>query len=72
VCRKVITAKLSGQHEIEIWGDGAQTRSFMYIDDCLYARRLCSTATIVEPINIGRATSSFHQRLVDIVERSAE
>ena len=35
ICRKVIEAKLSGEHEIEIWGDGKQTRSFMYIDDCL-------------------------------------
>ncbi len=35
VCRKVIAAKLSGRHEIEIWGDGDQTRSFMYITDCL-------------------------------------
>ena len=35
ICRKVITAQLSGRHEIEIWGDGQQTRSFMYIDDCL-------------------------------------
>ena len=35
ICRKVIEAKLSGKHEIEIWGDGHQTRSFMYIDDCL-------------------------------------
>ena len=36
ICRKVIAAKLSGKHEIEIWGDGEQTRSFMYIDDCMY------------------------------------
>src|ERR1035441_6190227 len=35
ICRKVIEAKSSGKHEIEIWGDGHQTRSFMYIDDCL-------------------------------------
>src|ERR1022692_1318921 len=34
ICRKVIEAKISGKHEIEIWGDGHQTRSFMYIDDC--------------------------------------
>ena len=35
ICRKVAEAKLAGEHEIEIWGDGEQTRSFMYIDDCL-------------------------------------
>src|SRR6266568_6686347 len=36
ICRKVIEAKLSGPHEIEIWGDGKQTRSFQYIDDCIH------------------------------------
>ena len=40
VCRKVIEAKLSGKHEIEIWGDGHQTRSFMYIDDCLHGTQM--------------------------------
>ena len=35
LCRKIIEAKLSGNHEIEVWGDGEQTRSFMYIDDCI-------------------------------------
>ncbi len=41
ICRKVAMAKLTGNHEIEIWGDGEQTRSFCYIDDCvtgIYAR----------------------------------
>src|SRR5690349_1543031 len=36
ICRKVAQAKLSGEHDIEIWGDGNQLRSFMYIDDCTY------------------------------------
>ena len=39
ICRKVIAAVLSGKQEIEIWGDGEQTRSFMYIDDCVYGHR---------------------------------
>ena len=39
VCRKVIHAMETGGKEIEIWGDGQQTRSFMYIDDCLYGHR---------------------------------
>jgi nucleoside-diphosphate-sugar epimerase len=42
ICRKVIEAKLSGSHEIEIWGDGHQTRSFQWIDDL--KRRFCRTA----------------------------
>src|SRR5206468_8665658 len=39
ICRKVIAAQLTGDKEIEVWGDGEQTRSFMYIDDCLYGTR---------------------------------
>ena len=41
----MIEAKLTGKHEIEIWGDGKQTRSFMYIDDCLKGIRRSWTAT---------------------------
>src|SRR5688572_27492208 len=53
VCRKVISAKLSGKHEIEIWGDGKQTRSFMYIDDCLKGTQTLTASDIIEPLNIG-------------------
>jgi GDP-D-mannose 3', 5'-epimerase len=49
VCRKVISAKLSGKHEIEIWGDGKQTRSFMYIDDCLKGTQMLTASDIIEP-----------------------
>ena len=49
ICRKVIEAKASGKHEIEIWGDGKQTRSFMYIDDCTRARRPSSPAKSTSP-----------------------
>src|ERR1044071_5034522 len=53
VCRKVITAKLSGKHEIEIWGDGHQTRSFMYIDDCTEGTIKLAASGIIEPLKIG-------------------
>ena len=47
-------AKLSGDHDIEIWGDGEQTRSFMYIDDCIARhRRLIMDSDVVEPLNLG-------------------
>ena len=49
----MIEAKLSGKHEIEIWGDGKQTRSFMYIDDCLKGTQMIMDSDIVEPINLG-------------------
>src|SRR2546423_185774 len=50
VCRKVIEAKLTGRHEIEIWGDGHQTRSFMYIDDCLYGIDRIMHSDVTEPL----------------------
>src|SRR5436190_6175065 len=53
VCRKVIEAKLSGNHQIEIWGDGKQTRSFMYIDDCLKGTQAILASDILEPLNLG-------------------
>src|SRR5882672_9299888 len=50
ICRKVIAAKLAGKHEIEIWGDGEQTRSFMYIDDCTDGTIRLAQSDIIEPL----------------------
>ena len=71
VCRKVANAVLSGQHEIEIWGDGEQTRSFTYIDDCLYGTRAIMESEIEEPINLGSSEMVTINQLVDIVEEIA-
>jgi nucleoside-diphosphate-sugar epimerase len=71
ICRKVIQAKLSGKHEIEIWGDGRQTRSFMYIDDCLKGTRMLMDSDVLEPINIGSSELVTVNQLVDIVESIA-
>jgi nucleoside-diphosphate-sugar epimerase len=71
ICRKVIAAKLSGKHEIEIWGDGEQTRSFMYIDDCTEGTIKLATSDIIEPLNIGSDELVSINRLVDIVEKIA-
>src|SRR5665213_780810 len=68
VCRKVIAAKLSGKHEIEIWGDGHQTRSFMYIDECLKGTQAILASDILEPINLGSSELVSINQLVDIVE----
>lgn len=68
ICRKVIEAKLSGRHEIEIWGSGNQTRSFMYIDDCLKGTQLIMHSAVEEPLNLGSAESVTINQLVDIVE----
>jgi nucleoside-diphosphate-sugar epimerase len=71
ICRKVAAAKLSGRHEIEIWGDGNQTRSFTYIDDCIYGTNLLMSSSVGEPLNIGSDQMVTINQLVDIVEEIA-
>ena len=68
VCRKVIEAKLSGRPEIEIWGDGEQTRSFTYIDDCLHGTHLLVESNVTDPVNVGSSQLVSINELVDIVE----
>jgi len=71
MCRKVIAAKLSGCREIEIWGDGEQTRSFMYIDDCVQGTRRIMESEITEPINLGSDEMVTINQLVSIAEEIA-
>jgi GDP-D-mannose 3', 5'-epimerase len=72
ICRKVIEAKQSGDHVIEIWGDGNQTRSFMYIDDCLRGIEAICDSEIHEPINLGSSELVTINQLVDVVEECAQ
>lgn len=71
ICRKVIEAKTSGKHEIEIWGDGKQTRSFMYIDDCTKGTQMIFESDIHEPLNLGSNELVTINQLVDMVEEIA-
>jgi nucleoside-diphosphate-sugar epimerase len=73
ICRKVIEARHQGTGQIEIWGDGTQTRSFMYIDDCLTGidRIVHTDKLIATPINLGSAELVSINRLVDFVEEIA-
>src|SRR5271167_360497 len=71
ICRKVIEAKASGKHEIQIWGPGTQTRSFMYIDDCLKGIDLIMDSQIQEPINLGSSEAVSINQLVDMAEEIA-
>lgn len=71
ICRKVIEAKLSGIHEINIWGDGQQTRSFMFIDDCVLGTQMIMNSDIDEPINLGSSELVTINQLVDIAEAIA-
>ncbi len=72
ICRKVFQAKLSNSKEIEIWGDGHQTRSFMYIDDCLKGTTAIMESDILEPLNLGSSELVTINQLVDIAEDIAE
>jgi GDP-D-mannose 3',5'-epimerase len=71
ICRKVINAQLSGSSDIEIWGDGEQTRSFTYIDDCVEGTLRLMQSEVAEPLNIGSDELVTINQLVDIVEHVA-
>jgi GDP-D-mannose 3',5'-epimerase len=71
LCRKILETKFSGKHEIEIWGDGNQTRSFMYIDDCTKGVEAIFESDIHEPINLGSSELVTINQLVDIIEEHA-
>ena len=71
ICRKVAMAKLSGLSDIEIWGDGHQTRSFQYIDDCVLGVQKIFSSDITEPINLGSSEMVSINQLVDMVEAIA-
>jgi nucleoside-diphosphate-sugar epimerase len=71
ICRKIIAAQMAGEREIEVWGDGEQSRSFMYIDDCLHGTRALMASDVVDPINIGSDELVTINQLIDIVEEIA-
>jgi GDP-D-mannose 3', 5'-epimerase len=71
LCRKIAESQLSGQHEIEIWGDGEQTRSFMYIDDCIEGTMRITAGDSVEPVNLGSSELVSINQMVDIIEQIA-
>ena len=71
ISRKVLDAVVSGDHRIEIWGDGKQTRSFMYIDDCLKGIDMLMESDVIEPLNLGSNELVTVNELVDIVEEAA-
>ncbi|NNC90705.1 MAG: NAD-dependent epimerase/dehydratase family protein [Akkermansiaceae bacterium] len=71
LCRKVIEAKDTGHLDIEIWGDGEQTRSFMYIDDCLTGIEKLMASDFSDPLNLGRSELVTINGLLDIIEEIA-
>lgn len=68
ICRKIANAKLTGDHSIEIWGDGKQTRSFTYIDDCVVGTRKIMEGSSTSPVNLGSSELVSIDGLVTIIE----
>ena len=71
ICRKVAQAKISGDHEIEVWGDGQQTRSFTYISDCVHGTKALMASDHTDPVNLGSTELVTINQLIDIVEEVA-
>lgn len=71
ISRKIAHAVLSGEHSIEIWGDGEQTRSFTYIEDTLHGTELLMWSNVSEPLNIGSDQLVSINQLVSLVEEIA-
>jgi GDP-D-mannose 3',5'-epimerase len=71
ICRKVATAKLIGNREIEIWGDGEQTRSFCHVDDCVQGIYKLMRSDFSEPLNLGQDRMVSINELADMVARIA-
>lgn len=69
--RKVIAAKLFGNHEVEIWGDGEQTRSYMWIDDCIVGTKMIMNGDYDKPLNLGSSEMVSVNQVFDILENIA-
>jgi nucleoside-diphosphate-sugar epimerase len=71
LCRKIALAKLTGEHSIDIWGDGEQTRSFCYIDDCVEGIHRLMQSEFNEPLNLGQDRMVTINQLADIIAQIA-
>ncbi|MEL6891424.1 MAG: NAD-dependent epimerase/dehydratase family protein [Actinomycetota bacterium] len=67
LCRKVAEAKLTGKHVVDVWGDGHQTRSFMFVDDCVHGTQMLTESDVIDPINIGSSELVSINQLIDII-----
>jgi nucleoside-diphosphate-sugar epimerase len=71
ICRKIAVAAITGTHRIDIWGDGKQTRTFMYIDDCVKGTKMITAGDNPDPVNLGSAELVTINQMADIVQRIA-
>ncbi|MDD1770894.1 MAG: NAD-dependent epimerase/dehydratase family protein [Methanomassiliicoccales archaeon] len=71
LCRKFAVARITGRTEIELWGDGKQTRSFLYIDDCVRGVHMLQRSEIYDPINLGQDRLISINEMADIIAAAA-
>ena len=72
LCRKIALSKINNIKEIEVWGDGNQTRSFMYITDCLEGTQKLFNSELVEPYNVGSDEQVSINQMIDMIEEIAD
>ena len=72
ICRKIANAKIKKLKSIDVWGDGEQTRSFMYIDDCIIGTKKLFFSNYSEPLNIGSEEQVSINEMIEIIENLAD
>ena len=72
ICRKIAEAKINNKKEIEVWGDGEQTRSFMYISDCIEGTKKIFNSNLIEPYNVGSDEQVSINQMIDMIEEIAD
>ena len=72
ICRKIINAKIKKLKSIDVWGDGEQTRSFMYIDDCIYGTKMVFNSESTDVYNLGSDEQVSINQMIDIIENIAD
>ena len=72
MCRKIAEAKMKNIKEIEVWGDGQQTRSFMYITDCIEGTKNLFNSDLKEPYNVGSSEQVSINQMIDMIEEIAD
>ena len=72
LCRKIIEAKLNKKNSIDVWGDGEQTRSFMFIKDCIIGTKMLFESNERSGLNIGSEEQVSINQMIDLIEQIAD
>tara|TARA_B100000989_G_scaffold297776_1_gene284651 strand:- start:1103 stop:2098 length:996 start_codon:yes stop_codon:yes gene_type:complete len=72
ICRKIAKAKINNEKSIEVWGDGEQTRSFMFIDDCIFGTKKIFNSNLREVYNLGSSEQVSINQMIEMVEKISD